>query len=189
MTKGLLKNRLTKDAGAKDRRKVFCPCVCSNELLFCGNYLCTRGCLFNLLDCVLESLSGLEGRCLGRGDVDLGSGRGIPADAGGALFDLERAKPTNCTLSPDFSALSVAVRKAVNAASQSFLERPLVSAIAAIISALFMMCSLLLSYILVWDVTVLYRKCQNFAIRRRKLLPSMSRRWEIHLAEEPEPTA
>ena len=80
MTKGLLKNRLTKDAGAKDRRKVFCPCVCSNELLFCGNYLCTRGCLFNLLDCVLESLSGLEGRCLGRGDVDLGSGRGIPAD-------------------------------------------------------------------------------------------------------------
>lgn len=36
MKKGLLQNRLTKDAGAKGQRKAFCPCVCLYELLFCG---------------------------------------------------------------------------------------------------------------------------------------------------------
>ena len=35
--RGLLQNRLTKDAGAKGQRKTFCPRVCLYELLFCGN--------------------------------------------------------------------------------------------------------------------------------------------------------
>lgn len=41
---------------------------------------------------VLERLAGLEGRDLGSGDLDLGTGGGVAADALGAGLDLKRAK-------------------------------------------------------------------------------------------------
>ena len=63
-------------------------------------------------------------------------------------------KPTSCTLSPAFKAFSVAATKAVNAASQSFLERLLISAMAAINSVLFIVCTLLLLYY-VWNAVII----------------------------------
>ena len=41
---------------------------------------------------ILERLAGFESRRLGSGDFDGGSGGGIIADAGGALFNLEGDK-------------------------------------------------------------------------------------------------
>ena len=47
---------------------------------------------------VLERLAGLEGRDLGSGDLDLGAGGGVAADALGAGLDLKRAKADELNL-------------------------------------------------------------------------------------------
>ena len=66
-----------------------------------------------------------------------------PTRAGRSLTS-KLPKPTICTLSPPFMAVSTAPVKAVRAASQSFFVRPLASTMAAISSDLFMEIALLL---------------------------------------------
>ena len=89
-----------------------------------------------LLDSVLKGLAGLEGRGLGNGASILAPAVGsLPIQAARSLTS-GVPKLTNGTLSPTFSALSVAVIKAARADPQSVLEKPLASVIAAVDSVL-----------------------------------------------------
>ena len=72
--------------------------------------------------------------------------RGLRPTRAGRFFTSKLPKPTICTLSPLFMAVSTAPVKAARAASQSFLLRPLVSAMAAVSSVLFMEMNLLFVY-------------------------------------------
>jgi len=91
----------------------------------------------------LNALPGLKAGALEAGISMVAPVAGFLPVRAARSFTSKVPKPTSCTLSPDFSAVCSVSTNAFRAVSQSFLVRPLASAMAVISSVLFIVFRLL----------------------------------------------
>ena len=119
----------------------------------------------SLPDRVLECLTRLEYGSLGCGDLHGLLGAGGAAGAGGPLFDLKGAEADQLHLLAGLQSSLDRGDERSQSGVAVLLERPLVSAMAAINSVLFIVCS---PRILVFSVGIaqLYRICGKIATYR-----------------------